>query len=78
VTTRQQKRTFAIDVLRCAHWGGRRELLAVVMMPGAVVAIFPYLGLDTDGSEPRHLPRQLEHIHLPKNGSQDLEGGHFR
>ncbi len=43
------KRTFAIDVLRCVHCGGRRELLAVVMKPEAVAAILTHLGLVRGG-----------------------------
>jgi hypothetical protein len=32
------KRTFAVDVQRCVHSGGRSELLAVVMKPESVAA----------------------------------------
>jgi hypothetical protein len=56
------KRTFAIDVVRCVHCGGRRELLAVVMKPEAVVAILTHLGLDTDDAGPRPPPSQLDLI----------------
>ena len=56
------KRTFAIDVLRCVRCGGRRELLAVVMKPEAVVAILTHLGLDTDDAGPRPPPSQLDLI----------------
>ena len=56
------KRTFAVDVLRCVHCGGRRELLAVVMKPEAVAAILTHLGLDTDDAGPRPPPSQLDLI----------------
>jgi hypothetical protein len=56
------KRTFAVDVLRCAHCGSRRELLAVVMKADAVAAILTHLGLDTDDAGPRPPPSQLDLI----------------
>jgi len=56
------KRTFAVDVLRCARCGSRRELLAVVMKADAVAAILTHLGLDTDDAGPRPPPSQLDLI----------------
>ncbi len=53
---------FAVDVLRCAHCGSRRELLAVVMKADAVAAILTHLGLDTDDAGPRPPPSQLDLI----------------
>jgi hypothetical protein len=56
------KRTFAVDILRCARCGSRRELLAVVMKAEAVAAILTHLGLDTDDAGPRPPPSQLDLI----------------
>ncbi len=56
------KRSFAVDVLRCARCGSRRELLAVVMKADAVAAILTHLGLDTDDAGPRPPPSQLDLI----------------
>ena len=55
-------RAEAVDVLRCAHCGSRRELLAVVMKADAVAAILTHLGLDTDDAGPRPPPSQLDLI----------------
>jgi hypothetical protein len=56
------KRTFAIDVLCCAHCGARRGLLAVVMKPEPFTAILTHLGLDSDDAGPRPPPCQLDLI----------------
>ena len=41
-------RTFSAEVLRCARCGGRREVLAMVTSPSAIVAILMHLGLPAD------------------------------
>ncbi len=53
------KRSFAVDILRCARCGGPRQVLAVVMSPEPVRAILSHLGLDTV-ARPRPPPTQLD------------------
>lgn len=52
------KRTFAVDVLRCARCGGKRTLLAFVRDPASIRAILAHLGLlDIQPSRPRGPPQ---------------------
>lgn len=46
------RRTFLVDVLRCARCGGKRELIAEVTDPVAIRAILSHLGLDPDDFAP--------------------------
>lgn len=42
------RRTFEVDVLACAHCGGRLRVLSVITEPGPVRRILDHLGLDAD------------------------------
>jgi hypothetical protein len=42
------RRTFEVDVLACAHCGGRLRVLSVITEPGPVRRILEHLGLDAD------------------------------
>ena len=56
------KRCFAVDVLRCARCGARREVLAVVMRPEPIIAILTHLALASPQASPRPPPEQLSLI----------------
>ena len=53
---------FAVDVLRCARCGARREVLAVVMRPEPIGAILTYLDLVGPQGAPRPPPQLLSLI----------------
>jgi hypothetical protein len=42
------RRTFQVDVLACAHCGGRLRVLSVISEPAPVRRILEHLGLDAD------------------------------
>jgi hypothetical protein len=48
------RRVFAVDVLKCAHCGGRMRILAAIHKPGAIRAILESLGLPSRA--PPNLP----------------------
>ena len=56
------KRCFAVDVLRCARCGAKREVLAVVMRPEPIRAILTHLDLVGPQGAPRPPPVQLSLI----------------
>jgi hypothetical protein len=45
-------RAFGIDVLACAHWGGRLRLIATLHDPAVIRKILAYLALATQGRVP--------------------------
>ena len=56
------KRCFAVDVLRCARCGAKREVLAVVMRPEPTIAILAHLDLASPQGSPRPALQQLSLI----------------
>ena len=49
------KRVFAVDVSRCPHGGGERQVIAVITDPGVMSRILEHLGL-AGPAQPRALP----------------------
>jgi len=56
------RRTFLVDVLRCAGCGGRRQLVAQITDPVAIKAILDHLGLAPDefGPAPARAPPEFD------------------
>ena len=51
-----ERRSFAIDVLACAHCGGRLRLIATLHDPAVIRKILAHLGIAPQGQVPAPAP----------------------